>query len=390
MKPIARWHFPQHSANHSLTQPFSPFPLLPLGLDIAAVGAVVSLDAPRDVPSYLHRCGRTARAGADGIAVTLAEEKDRPLLKALAAAARAAAPAGGASSAGAGGGALRERRVDPAGIAAWRTRLESLSDALEHVTVLEKEEALHRRADMEASKAEHLLEHAEDIAARPARSWFQSEGEKARGAKKATQAAARAPVTGGEVGLPAAKKVKPAKPSRKRDDEGDEDGGDDKRKKGRRGEEEGGEGGAGGAPRSARDDPAAVARRGAALAKGAARRALAAGMRPAAAKEAARGALRKDAKIARRKAMRADGGARKDAGPEQLGGLFSGDGINGSKPGAGGAGLGRGGGRAGGGSAGKRGAAPAIPDGAGAPRALRGGGKAHKSGFKSKKRYRRK
>lgn len=120
------------------------------GLDIAAVSAVVSLDAPRDVAAYLHRCGRTARAGAAGTAVTLAEEKDRPLLKALAAAAKDAGKGGGV-------GALRERRVDPAAIAAWRERLEGLADALEHVTQLEKEEAVHRRADMEASKAEHLL-----------------------------------------------------------------------------------------------------------------------------------------------------------------------------------------------------------------------------------------
>ena len=331
------------------------------GLDIAAVSAVVSLDAPRDTSAYLHRCGRTARAGAAGTSVTLAEEKDRPLLKALAAAAKEAAAGGGV-------GALRERRVDPAAIAAWRERLEGLADALEPVTQLEKEEAVHRRADMEASKAEHLLEHAEDIASRPARSWFQSEHEKLRAAKVA-RAAATKPASAAKAAA-AGKKMKrdgadgadaDARPGKKGRNARDGDG------------DGGGEDGEGDAPKPrARDDPMAIARRGAALAKGAAKRALAAGLRPSAAKEAGKQALRKDAKLARRKMMKEGGPAKaKDGGP---GGLFAGDGINGSHPGR----------------DAPRSSAPRIDmKTAGAPRPLRDGGVRKRSGFKSKKRFKR-
>ena len=50
------------------------------GLDILGVEAVVNFDAPSSLPAYLHRVGRTARAGAAGHALTLAEDVDRPLL----------------------------------------------------------------------------------------------------------------------------------------------------------------------------------------------------------------------------------------------------------------------------------------------------------------------
>jgi superfamily II DNA/RNA helicase len=43
------------------------------GIDIDDVAAVIHYVPPLDVKTYLHRSGRTARAGRDGWAVTLAE-----------------------------------------------------------------------------------------------------------------------------------------------------------------------------------------------------------------------------------------------------------------------------------------------------------------------------
>ena len=63
------------------------------GLDILGVQSVVNFDAPSTLASYLHRVGRTARAGKAGRAVTLAEDADRALLKEV-------RPAGGAASSG--------------------------------------------------------------------------------------------------------------------------------------------------------------------------------------------------------------------------------------------------------------------------------------------------
>jgi superfamily II DNA/RNA helicase len=51
------------------------------GLDILGVDVVINFDMPDNVPGYLHRIGRTARAGADGRAVTFVEDGNRTLLK---------------------------------------------------------------------------------------------------------------------------------------------------------------------------------------------------------------------------------------------------------------------------------------------------------------------
>jgi superfamily II DNA/RNA helicase len=46
------------------------------GLDIANIKYVVTLDTPRDSEIYIHRAGRTARAGRKGIVVSIGDETD--------------------------------------------------------------------------------------------------------------------------------------------------------------------------------------------------------------------------------------------------------------------------------------------------------------------------
>ena len=50
------------------------------GLDILGVQAVVNYNCPRTLDTYLHRVGRTARAGAHGLAISLVEDKDLSLI----------------------------------------------------------------------------------------------------------------------------------------------------------------------------------------------------------------------------------------------------------------------------------------------------------------------
>ena len=51
------------------------------GLDIDGVTHVVNYDVPRDPLLYFHRIGRTGRAGATGIAVTLVSRREMADLK---------------------------------------------------------------------------------------------------------------------------------------------------------------------------------------------------------------------------------------------------------------------------------------------------------------------
>ena len=53
------------------------------GLDIDEIDTVVHWDPPPDHKTYLHRSGRTARAGTDGVAVTLLEWNEEMAVKLL-------------------------------------------------------------------------------------------------------------------------------------------------------------------------------------------------------------------------------------------------------------------------------------------------------------------
>lgn len=50
------------------------------GIDIPAISHVVNFDLPANVEDYVHRIGRTGRADAKGIALSLALGRDRPLI----------------------------------------------------------------------------------------------------------------------------------------------------------------------------------------------------------------------------------------------------------------------------------------------------------------------
>ena len=51
------------------------------GIDIDDIQLIINYDVPHDEEDYVHRIGRTARAGKDGHAITLVSEKDQPLFR---------------------------------------------------------------------------------------------------------------------------------------------------------------------------------------------------------------------------------------------------------------------------------------------------------------------
>ncbi|MGZ5488712.1 MAG: helicase-related protein, partial [Candidatus Aminicenantales bacterium] len=53
------------------------------GLHIDDLEMVINYDIPQDCENYVHRIGRTARAGATGLAITLASEKTADHLEAI-------------------------------------------------------------------------------------------------------------------------------------------------------------------------------------------------------------------------------------------------------------------------------------------------------------------
>ena len=53
------------------------------GIDIEDVSHVINFDLPMEPENYVHRIGRTARAGAEGVALTFCDADERPALRGI-------------------------------------------------------------------------------------------------------------------------------------------------------------------------------------------------------------------------------------------------------------------------------------------------------------------
>ncbi|GAA5922859.1 DEAD/DEAH box helicase [Sporobolomyces koalae] len=134
------------------------------GLDIKGIEHVINYEMPKSIEIYLHRVGRTARAGKKGRALTLVGESDRKLVKL----AMKHAPQE----------TIKQRTVPTDVVNAVISELQAMEKEVKEVMREEREEKEFRRGNMELQKAQNLLEHEAEIKSRPARTWFQTETEK--------------------------------------------------------------------------------------------------------------------------------------------------------------------------------------------------------------------
>ena len=54
------------------------------GLDVDHVGRVINYHLPQQLENYIHRVGRTARAGRKGVVINLVTERDEPIMTQIA------------------------------------------------------------------------------------------------------------------------------------------------------------------------------------------------------------------------------------------------------------------------------------------------------------------
>ncbi|POM73159.1 DEAD/DEAH box RNA helicase [Phytophthora palmivora] len=133
------------------------------GIDVRGVHAVINYEMPKDITTYVHRVGRTARAGRNGRAVTLTSESRRLVMKQVSRHCK---------------GFVKSRAVPDPVIAQWKARIESMQEDVKLVMHEETLEKRMREAEKEATRATNLLKHRDEINSRPARTWFMSEKEK--------------------------------------------------------------------------------------------------------------------------------------------------------------------------------------------------------------------
>ncbi|OHE98681.1 hypothetical protein CORC01_05947 [Colletotrichum orchidophilum] len=153
------------------------------GLDIKGVDTVINYEAPQNIEIYVHRVGRTARAGRTGVAITLAAEPDRKVVK-------AAVKAGKAQ-----GAKIMSRVIEPTEADKWQDQVDEMEDEIEEIMVEEKQEKQFQQAEMQLKKGENIMAHEAEIKARPKRTWFETEED-----KKKAKAAGRDELNGSKGG----------------------------------------------------------------------------------------------------------------------------------------------------------------------------------------------
>ncbi|KAM7186914.1 P-loop containing nucleoside triphosphate hydrolase protein [Naviculisporaceae sp. PSN 640] len=136
------------------------------GLDIKKVDTVINYEAPQSLEIYVHRVGRTARAGRTGTSITLAAEPDRKVVK-------AAVKQGKAQ-----GSKIISRVIEASEADKWQAQIDEMEGEIEEILKEEKAEKQLQQVEMQVKKGENLIRHEEEIMGRPKRTWFETQKEK--------------------------------------------------------------------------------------------------------------------------------------------------------------------------------------------------------------------
>jgi len=133
------------------------------GLDIAGVQKIINYHMPRRYIDYVHRVGRTARAGVGGRSVSLCIPADKPLLKQILATTS---------------GKVKQRFVSEEAIAEWKEKYEMMDADIKQIYLDEQMESHMRIAERVRISAENKLKYQKELMQKPEKVWYLSPEEK--------------------------------------------------------------------------------------------------------------------------------------------------------------------------------------------------------------------